>query len=145
MEALAQYGYVGMFLSAFLAATVLPVSSEAVLILTVSQGLDVSGIVAVATLGNVLGAMLNYAIGWKGNHWVLRRVLRISGASLAKAEARFQRYGAPAMLLAWMPVIGDPLTVVAGIFRLHFGVFVVLVTIGKFFRYLLLAVGVQAW
>ncbi|RMH96257.1 MAG: DedA family protein [Calditrichaeota bacterium] len=145
MEALAQYGYVGMFLSAFLAATVLPVSSEAVLILTVSQGLDVFGIVAVATLGNVLGAMLNYAIGRKGNHWVLRRVLRISEASLAKAEARFQRYGAPAMLLAWMPVIGDPLTVVAGIFRLHFGVFVVLVTIGKFFRYLLLAVGVQAW
>ena len=74
----------------------------------------------------------------------LRKLLRLSDKDIRKAEARFEKYGKPAMLLAWMPVIGDPLTVVAGLFKMNFFWFVLLVGAGKLARYWLLIWGGQA-
>lgn len=143
MEFLAEYGYIGLFLSAFLAATILPVSSEAVLTMMVIYDFNLTYIILIATIGNVLGAMVNYWLGYRGSSFFLHKLFRISDQDIRKAETRFQKYGAYSMLLAWVPIIGDPLTVVAGVFKMNFWLFAVLVTVGKFVRYFLLALGID--
>lgn len=128
-----------MFVSAFLAATILPVSSEIVLAALLTQEFSPSILVLVATTGNVLGAVVNYGLGlWASLH-VLRRLLGMSEQAYEKAEQRFRKYGMASLLLAWMPVIGDPLTVLAGALRVNFLWFLLLVTIGKGLRYIVLA------
>ena len=139
MEFLADYGYLGMFVSAFLAATILPVGSEIVLVVLLSHDFHPVITVGVATVGNVLGSVVNYFLGLLGNTIVLQKVLGISEKALEKAENRFKRYGVYSLLLAWLPVVGDPLTVVAGIFKIRLDLFVVLVGIGKCLRYVVLA------
>ncbi len=128
-----------MFLSSFLAATVLPLSSEVVLGLLLARGYDPALVVAVATTGNVLGSVVNYWIGLAGTGWLTRKVSRVSEADIQRARARFQTWGRAGLLLAWVPVIGDPLTVAAGMLRVDFVWFIILVTIGKLGRYLVLA------
>ena len=129
-----------LFLSAFLSATLLPGSSEALLTLRLQQVDDPVVPVAVATLGNLLGSLVTYAVGRAGNGaaraW---RWLGVSDAGLARAERWFSRWGRPGLLLAWLPVVGDPLCLLAGLMRVGIGSFILLVGIGKAFRYLVLA------
>lgn len=133
-------GYLGLFASAFLASTLLPVSSEAVLgVLATSLDFDVYVLVAVATLGNTLGAVLNWVLGRFFLRWRDRKWFPIKPASMARATAWFQRYGVWSMLLAWVPLIGDPLTFVAGVLRMNFWLFVLLVGAGKAARYVVVA------
>jgi membrane protein YqaA with SNARE-associated domain len=134
MEAFAGFGYGGLFLAAFLAATILPLSSEVVLVLLLAQGLNPPLLIAVATLGNLLGAVLNYALG-RGGMRFLRR-WRPSPDEHSRAAAAYRKYGAASLLFAWVPVIGDPLTVVAGALRVNLGLFLLLVGAGKLARYL---------
>lgn len=138
------YGYAGLFAAGFLAATLLPVSSEGVLVYLLSEGLNPNWLLSAATAGNLLGAVFNYWLGSRGNFWLLHKLLRMSHQDIRKAESRFAKYGKPAMLLAWVPVIGDPLTVVAGLFRMNFYWFVLLVGAGKLARYGVLIWGTQA-
>lgn len=133
--------YVGLFLSALIAATIPPAQSEAVLVgLMVSQSHPVAALLVVATLGNVLGAVVNWGLG----RWVVRFKDRswfpASERQLARAQGWYGRCGRWSLLGSWLPVVGDPLTVVAGILREPFVPFVVLVTIAKGGRYLILAV-----
>ena len=128
-----------MFVSAFLAATILPLGSEVVLGALLLAGYPQAELVVVATTGNVLGAVVNYGIGIFGTGLVLERWLRISDRAIAQARDRFRTWGAASLLLAWVPVIGDPLTVAAGMLRIHLGLFLLLVTLGKLARYLLLS------
>ena len=131
MESLA-----GVFLSAFLAATILPFSSEAVLAaFYAAGGGDVTLLWSVATLGNVLGAVVNWGLGRYLLHWQDRRWFPFSADQLGRAEAWFSRYGVWSLLLAWVPLIGDPLTFAAGILRVNLWLFLILVTIGKAARY----------
>lgn len=126
-----------LFAASFLAATVIPAQSEAVL-----AGLHMAGhhntalLVMVATTGNVLGACTNWLLGGYLMHFKDRRWFPVKEKSLDRASRSYQRWGVWTLLLSWVPVIGDPLTLVAGIFRTHFLLFVVLVTIGKLARYL---------
>jgi membrane protein YqaA with SNARE-associated domain len=143
MEFLATYGLFGLFVAAFLAATILPLSSEALLLIIIAHSDQFIIPVLVASIGNVLGSQFNYFLGYKGDYLLLKRVLRLSDEQITKARYRFQKYGAPSLLLAWLPVVGDPLTVVAGLFRVHFLLFTLLVAIGKSSRYILLAWGYQ--
>ncbi len=143
MEALADYGYIGLFITAFLAATMLPVSSEVLLVWMAANGYHPALLVLWATAGNVLGAILNYWIGYGGNRLLFQRVLRIPEKQITKAEARFQKYGVFSLLLAWAPVIGDPLTIVAGLSRINIWIFTILVLVGKFVRYYILVLGVD--
>jgi membrane protein YqaA with SNARE-associated domain len=127
----------GLFLTAFLAATLLPAQSELLL-----AGLHLGGmhdrylLVAVATAGNVLGSTINWLLGRYLTHFRDRRWFPISRHALERAERYYRRWGVLTLLLAWAPIIGDPLTLVAGIFRTSLWVFLPLVTIGKASRYL---------
>ncbi len=125
-----------LFLSAFFAATILPAQSEIVLaVLHASQQYNVWLLVLVATTGNVLGAVVNWLLGRYLIHFQDRPWFPISHTSLKKAEVFYHKYGVWTLLLAWVPFIGDPLTMIAGILRVHIVLFLVLVTIGKCLRY----------
>jgi membrane protein YqaA with SNARE-associated domain len=127
----------GLFLTALLAATILPAQSEFLV-----AGLHLTGrhdrfvLVAVATTGNVLGSVINWVLGRYLIHFQDQRWFPIKGRALEKATRFYQRWGVWTLLLAWTPIIGDPLTLVAGIFRTRLRVFVPLVTAGKLARYL---------
>ena len=124
-----------MFSSAFLSATLLPGSSEALLLFSVSEGEPWLPLLLVATAGNLLGSLVTFGMGRAGNLVLHRRWLRIGEGEVVRAEAWFRRWGLPSLLLAWLPVVGDPLCLVAGLFRVHPLPFVILVGLGKLARY----------
>ena len=127
-----------MFLTAFLAATILPAQSEILLAgLHASGNYHHVGLLTAATTGNVLGSVVNWGIGRYLIHFRDRRWFPIRPALIDRATAWYQRWGFWSLLLAWAPFIGDPLTLVAGILRENFWIFLVLVTIGKAARYAL--------
>lgn len=139
MEYFAEFGYLGLFIAAFLAATILPLSSELVLTALLLNGLSPTYLVIIATIGNVLGSLTNYGLGYWASKTIIQRWLRMSENEFVRAEERFKKYGIVALLFAWVPIIGDPLTVMAGILRIRLLWFLVLVTTGKFLRYYILA------
>jgi membrane protein YqaA with SNARE-associated domain len=129
-------GYIWLFASALLAATVVPFSSEVVLIgLMSAENYNSVFLWAVASLGNVAGACINWGVGKFCLKWRDRNWFPVSKDQLDSAEKWFLRYGVWSLLLAWLPVIGDPLTFVAGIMRVDLRLFVILVAIGKVGRY----------
>lgn len=135
-----------MFASAFLAATILPVVSEAVLAgFSAMQGADLALLVVVATVGNVLGAVVNWWIGGWLTHWQDRKWFPIKAKNLDHASRVFNRWGQPSLLLAWTPFLGDPLTFVAGLLRVPIVPFLIYVTIGKAARYVIVAGLADAW
>jgi membrane protein YqaA with SNARE-associated domain len=128
--------YLLLFSSAFLAATVLPFYSEAFLFLILRDGTDPALPVIVATLGNTLGAVVNWALGKYLLHYQDRRWFYFSRDQIARAQVWFQRRGVWTLLLAWLPIGGDALTVVAGIMKVRLDLFVLLVGTGKALRYI---------
>lgn len=137
MEALwAEYSLAGLFLSAFISSTLLPGGSEALLAWEVSQRGEWLLPVLVATAGNLLGSMLTFVMGV----WLRRRYpLRILSERHRRAEQRLKRYGPAALLLAWLPIIGDPLCLVAGWIGFSWRSSVLLIGLGKLARYLAVA------
>lgn len=131
-----EFGFLGLFVSAFLAATILPLSSEIVMTGLLLQGLSPWALIIVATTGNVAGSLLNYALGYWASLGVIKKWLRMSEEEFVKAEQRFKKYGVFSLFFSWVPIIGDPLTVMAGILRIHLVWFLLLVTTGKCLRYL---------
>jgi len=133
-------GYVGLFLAALIAATLLPAQSEAVLVgLIISGRYSLALLLLAATMGNVLGSLINWLLGRQIERFRDRRWFPVSDRALTRAETFYARYGRWSLLLSWAPVIGDPLTLVAGLLRERLGPFLLLVTIAKFGRYALLA------
>ncbi|MEP5631838.1 MAG: YqaA family protein [Tateyamaria sp.] len=138
--------YFGLFLSAFVAATILPMQSEAVLVgLLIAEIHPALFLVLIATTGNVLGSVINWYLGrhllkYKTNRW-----FPCSQTQLERAQSWYGRYGRWTLLGSWLPVVGDPLTVVAGLMREPICSFVVLVTIAKAARYIGLAAVTLAW
>ena len=132
-----------LFSLSFLAATILPIGSEWLLIVMVLQGFSLQTVVITATFGNYLGACTTYLIGIWGADFFIQRILRIGDTQIVKARKLYGKYGTWSLLLSWLPVVGDPLCLVAGIFRISFIRFSVLVFVGKFFRYAILALLAQ--
>ncbi len=132
-------GYLALFVIAFLAATVLPLSSELVLIALLQERESVVLLVLIATAGNVLGSCVNWWLGKFILQYQHKRWFYFSHSQISKAQAGFNRYGLWSLLLAWVPIIGDPLTLLAGVMRVRFPVFLLLVTIGKLLRYIFIA------
>lgn len=139
-------GYAGLFAAAFVAATILPAQSELLLAgMLVSGRFDTAVLLGVATAGNVLGSAVNWLLGRYFAHYRDKRWFPASPATLARAEAWFARFGPAVLLLSWVPVVGDPLTVVAGLLRMRFSLFLLVVTVAKGGRYLFLTFAVMNW
>ncbi|WP_024955441.1 YqaA family protein [Sulfurospirillum arcachonense] len=126
--------YLTLFFTSLGAATLLPGGSEALLLYYKSQGLNTFLLLSFATTGNTLGSVINYFLGKYFNTWAVNKKY-ISDKNIKKAEKYFEKYGAFALLLAWVPIIGDPITFVAGILRYAFWKFFVLVLLSKLLRY----------
>ena len=123
-------------MGAFLAATILPFSSELMLVAAVeSGGFSTALLVLIATSGNVLGALINWFLGGYLLHFANHRFFPFSQKQIDSATTRFNKYGLWSLLLAWLPIIGDPLTLIAGTLKTPLPVFLLLVTIGKAARY----------
>jgi membrane protein YqaA with SNARE-associated domain len=138
MSTFAAYG--SLFLAALVAATILPAQSEAVL-----AGLLLTGtysavfLVLVAGIGNVLGSIVNWLLGRGVERFRQARWFPVSAKNLERAGRWYRRYGWWSLLLSWLPIIGDPLTVAAGVMREPFWRFLTVVSIAKFGRYVVLA------
>lgn len=137
--------YGGLFLAAFLAATLLPAQSEAVLAALLLSG-DYSPwtLWAVASAGNILGSVVNWGLGRGAAHFHDRPWFPVKQSTLDKAQGWYGRYGRWSLLLSWVPFIGDPLTVAAGMMREKLWIFLILVSIAKAGRYAALIMAVQA-
>jgi membrane protein YqaA with SNARE-associated domain len=135
--------YLSLFAIAFASATILPLQSEAVLAALLVTG-DRSWplLLSIAALGNTLGAAVNWWMGREINRFRNRRWFPASPQRMAQAEKLYHRYGRWCLVFAWVPVIGDALTVVAGVLKENPWLFLFLVGIGKTARYLLLAAGI---
>lgn len=131
----------GLFLIAFAAATLLPAQSEATLVALLAVGTySPSLLVAVASLGNILGSVTNWLIGRGVDRFRERRWFPVGPDKLENAVGWYSRWGRWSLLLSWAPIIGDALTVAAGVLREPLWSFLVLVTVAKTGRYVVLAV-----
>ena len=128
--------YLLLFSSSFLAATILPFYSEIVLFALVRQGEPVLILIIVASVGNTLGAVVNWYLGRFLLHYQDRRWFYFKKDQVAKMQYWFQRYGVWSLLFAWLPLGGDALTFIAGIMKVRIGVFLLLVGVGKSLRYI---------
>jgi membrane protein YqaA with SNARE-associated domain len=136
---LSQPGYLSLFLMSFLASTLLPLGSEWLLVMMLASGYEPLPTVAVATVGNYLGAVATYLIGAWGGNWLIVKVMRVSPQQQEKAREYYRRYGSFSLFFSWLPIIGDPLCLVGGMLRINFGLFTLLVASGKLFRYVVTA------
>lgn len=130
----------GLFASALAAGSILPAQSEAVLAaMLLAKTAPPATLVAVASAGNVLGALLNYGLGAAADRFRHRRWFPLGDAQWARAAGWFNRFGVWTLLLSWAPVIGDGFTVLAGAARTPLWLFLLLVTLAKAGRYALIA------
>ncbi|MBP3785989.1 MAG: DedA family protein [Bacteroidaceae bacterium] len=138
---LLDYGLWGMFVSALLAGSVLPFSSEVVIVGLAAAGVSSPTLLITATAGNVLGGAINYAIGSLGKEEWIYKCLRMDRQKLEQGLRYAHRYGAWGGLLAWVPVIGSVVTVALGYLRTNFLICLITMAIGKWFRYAVLLYG----
>ena len=128
--------YLSVFIISFLAATILPLSSELTLAgLMATSNYDNLLLLIVASLGNVLGSVVNWVLGFYSRNLSKRKWFPFKDEQIKKYSKWFNKFGRSSLLFAWVPFIGDPLTLAAGLFRVKFIEFLILVTIGKFSRY----------
>jgi membrane protein YqaA with SNARE-associated domain len=126
--------YLSLFAVAFGAATLLPLGSEALFLYDIEQGYSFFLLWLFASVGNTLGSMVNYWLGLKGEAY-LERKGHLSTQKMDKAKGFFDKFGGMTLLLSWAPIIGDPLTFVAGVLRYNFKWFVLIVFVAKATRY----------
>lgn len=136
--------YTTLAISAFLSATLLPLGSEVVLIVYASQYVSPwFGLWLTASIANTLGSLLNWYLGKALLHFQGRRWFPVGPSQLHRAERWFGRYGIWSLLLVWLPVVGDPLCVVAGVLRIPVWRFILLVFLGKAARYAFVLAGLS--
>ena len=126
--------YITLFVVSFLAATLLPLGSEALLVYDISQNYSMLLLWLFATVGNTLGSMLNYWLGLKGEVY-LEEKGHLSKEKMKKVRNIYEKYGGWTLLLSWLPIIGDPLTFVAGVLRYNFKWFTLIIFVAKGLRY----------
>jgi membrane protein YqaA with SNARE-associated domain len=135
VELITSNGYLYLFLLSFVAATVIPLGSEWLLVALLVKSLNPSILLFSATAGNFLGACTTYIIAIYCTPIIAERVLRINESTLTRASSLYKKYGSWSLLLSWLPIIGDPLCFLGGAFKVPFIKFSFLVLTGKFARY----------
>lgn len=140
---LISYGYWGMFVTAFVAGSFFPFSSEAVMTGLLAAGLDSWGLIIYGTVGNVLGGMFNYGVGHMGRLEWIERYLHVKQKDLDRATRFMAGRGAWMGFFAFVPVLGSAITIVLGLMRANPIISFISITIGKFLRYMVLIYGAQ--
>ena len=131
--------YLSLFTISFLAATILPFSSELTLAgLIATSNYDNLLLLIVASFGNVLGSVINWVLGFYSRNLTTKKWFPFKDKQIENSSKWFSKFGKWSLLFAWLPVIGDPLTLVAGLLRVKFLEFLILVMIGKISRYLVI-------
>ena len=131
--------YLSLFAISFLAATILPFSSELTLAgLIATSNFDNLLLLIVASFGNILGSVVNWVFGFYSRNLTTKKWFPFKDKQIENSSKWFSKFGKWSLLFAWLPIIGDPLTLVAGLLRVRFLDFIILVTIGKVSRYLLI-------
>lgn len=138
---LQSYGYWGMFVAAFIAGSVFPWSSEAIMLGLLASGLDPTGLVLYGTAGNVLGSVFNYWVGSFGRIDWIEKYLHVKQESLDKAQRFMKGRGAWMGFFAFLPIIGSAITIMLGLMRANLIITILSITIGKFLRYAILVYG----
>ena len=129
--------YFLLFLTSFLAATILPLSSELTLIsLLKTNSYSPFLLISTSSFGNILGSVFNWSLGFYLFEYINKKWFPFSQNQIDVASNRFNRFGIWSLLFSWLPIIGDPLTLIAGILRVNFLLFLILVALGKISRYL---------
>lgn len=128
--------YITMFFTALISATLIPMGSE-VLLVTYSNYYNIYILLLLASIGNILGSLINYFLGKKGISYILKKKM-ITEKKYKQSEKIFIKYGGYSLFLSWMPIIGDPLTFIAGILKFNIWKFLIIVSIAKFLRYAVL-------
>jgi membrane protein YqaA with SNARE-associated domain len=130
---------IALFFSAFLAATLFPAQSEIVLVgLALAGKHNIFLLLLITTIGNVLGSLLNWFLGYYSIKFKDRKWFPLKPKKLEKYSKIYQKWGVWSLLFAWLPIVGDPLTLIAGVFRVNIWLFLLMVTIGKAARYLVI-------
>lgn len=135
--------FLSLFLTSFASATLLPGGSEALFVYLLSEHLNPILLLVVATIGNTLGSFVNYILGKYATDFALSKGY-MKEKHLQKATSLFEKYGAWSLLFSWLPIIGDPLTFVAGIVRYAWWKFVLIVSFAKLARYIFVYLGFLA-
>ena len=135
MEFLLEYGYIGLFLGAFLAATILPMSSDVLLVGLLAVGADPYIAVAVATAGNWLGGLTSYWLGRAGTWEWLEKYCKVKRATIEKHQHRVTRYGSLLAFFTWLPLIGDVMAIALGFYRVDWKKTALFMLIGKGARF----------
>ena len=131
--------YLSLFFISFLAATVLPFSSELTLAGLIStSNYDNLLLLVVASFGNVLGSVFNWSLGFYSRNFTTKKWFPFKETQIERSSKWFSKFGKWSLLFAWVPIVGDPLTFVAGLLRVRFFDFIILVAIGKVSRYLII-------
>ena len=139
-----ELGYLGLFITCFLAATILPIASEVFLITMLEAKYDPLSCLFIASAGNTLGSYLNFGIGYIGNPEWLKK-LRVKQKTIESWKASIQKYGAWLAFLSWLPIVGDIIGIALGFFRANIFWSFIFMAIGKFIRYLLVVLVYLYW
>ena len=139
MESFVEWGFLGLFFASFLGATIIPLSSEIVLSILLAKGYDFNLSIIIATIGNWLGGLSCYYIGWIGKWDLIEKHLKIKASTLERLKPNVDRWGAPLAFFCWIPIIGDPLAVGLGLFKTNPISVALWILIGKGIRYLVWA------
>ena len=131
--------YLSLFFVSFLSATILPFSSELTLAGLIStSNYDNLLLLVVASFGNVLGSVFNWGLGFYARNLTIKKWFPFKETQIERSSKWFSKFGKWSLLFAWLPIVGDPLTFVAGLLRVRFLDFIILVAIGKVSRYLII-------
>ena len=136
MEALLDYGYIGLFFGSLLAATIFPFSSDVLLLGMLLAGGDPIVTVTVATLGNWMGGLVGYWLGWLGKLEWLERWFKVKHSTIERHRAKAERWGSLLALLTWTPIVGDIFAIVLGFYKVSFWPTALWMLVGKCGRYI---------
>lgn len=133
-----ELGYFGLFLASFLASTIIPFSSEALLGTMIVYNYDSFLCITVATLGNTLGSITSYFLGYLGKWTMLEKYFGVKHTKIEKFHLKIKKWGSAIALFTWLPIVGDLISVALGFLRVNFKAVLLFTFIGKLFRYIVI-------
>ena len=137
MESFIEWGYLGLFLASFLGATIIPLSSEIVLSFLILNGYDFKLSLLIATIGNWLGGLSSYYLGRLGRWETLERFFNLKKEKIHHLKTKIDKWGSALAFLCWLPIVGDPIAVSLGFFRINYILVATWMLFGKIFRYII--------